>query len=61
MSTKAEHLTEQALSQIRGNLDAIPTLSAAIAQLKIEAGEMPAEEMEDYLCECSDEICPFEE
>jgi hypothetical protein len=58
---KAEHLAETALSQIRDGIDAIPVLDAAIAQLRIDAGELPADELDGYSCDCDDDDCPFGE
>jgi hypothetical protein len=39
-------LLEQAL--VQSSLDAIPTVEAALAALRIEAGELPAEELDGY-------------
>jgi hypothetical protein len=47
-ATRAERLLEQALDEVRGGIDALPTISAADAALRIEAGEMPASELDGY-------------
>jgi hypothetical protein len=44
---QVEVLVRQALSEVLGNLDAIPTLEAAAALLRAQAGELPAGEQED--------------
>jgi hypothetical protein len=56
---RAEHLIRRALDDVGSGLDAIPNLSAAMAQLRIEAGELPADELDGYLCECDEDDCPF--
>jgi hypothetical protein len=45
---RAEYLLEQALDEIRTGIDAIPTVDAALAALRVEAGELPPNEMESY-------------
>lgn len=47
-SVHAELLPEQALDETREHTDAIHTVSAALAALRIEAGELPADEMDRY-------------
>jgi hypothetical protein len=42
---RAERLAEQALSEIRDGIDAIPTVSSLRAALRIEAGELPVSEL----------------
>jgi hypothetical protein len=42
---RAERVTEEALVLIHHNEDAISTLSLAIACLRVECGELPAEEL----------------
>jgi hypothetical protein len=58
-SDLAEHLLEQALGQIRDGVDAIPAMSAALAALRVEAGELPADELDDVALsdEGSDGVC----
>jgi hypothetical protein len=41
----AERLTRQALSDIESGIDAIPMLEAAIAALRVQAGELPSSEL----------------
>lgn len=56
---EAIHLIEQALGEVLDGDDAIPTLSRAIAALKIEAGELPADELDDARvlpCTCQPEV-----
>jgi hypothetical protein len=60
-SPRAEHLARRALGEVLGGYDAIPTLSATIAQLQIEAGMLPASELERYHCNCEEADCPFDE
>lgn len=56
LAARAERLLEQALDEVRGGVDAIPTLSEAIAVLRVEAGELPADELGDVaVCICSPE------
>lgn len=60
---RAERLLEQALDDARSGVDAIPTATAALAALRIEAGEMPATELDGYPFPGEDEdpagcICP---
>ena len=45
---RAERLLEQALDEVRDDVDALVTVSAAEAALRIEAGELPASELEGY-------------
>ncbi|MFC4006581.1 hypothetical protein ACFOY2_05070 [Nonomuraea purpurea] len=45
---RAVHLLNQAITQIRDGEDAIPTVGAAMAVLRIEIGELPADEL-DFL------------
>lgn len=63
-SARAERLLEQALYEIRSGDDAIPTVDAALAALRVEAGELPPDEMDGYPfpgeerlgCTCPDEL-----
>ena len=43
---RAVHLLNQAITQIRAGEDAIPTVGAAMAALRIEIGELPADELD---------------
>ncbi len=43
----AERYLEIALSEVRDGLDAMPSVSAALAALRIEASELPADELDD--------------
>lgn len=45
-AARAERLLEQALDEVRSNVDAIPTVDWALAVLRIEAGERDAGEMD---------------
>lgn len=45
---RAEWLAERVRSDILSGLDALPVLSALEAALKIEAGELPASELDGY-------------
>jgi hypothetical protein len=45
-SIRAERLAEQVLAEIKGNLDALPSVSLLQAVLRIEAGELPESEMD---------------
>lgn len=61
---RAVHLLNQALYQVRSEQDAIPTVSAALACLRIEIGELPADELDfmfpdpaEDLCICRPELC----
>ena len=46
---RAQRLLEQAIDEVRnGKDDAVGTVSAAEAALRIESGELPAEELEGY-------------
>ena len=48
-TVRAERLLEQALSEVRtGTQDPIPTISAALAALKVEYGELAAGDMDSY-------------
>lgn len=61
----AERLLEQALDDARSGTDAIPAATAAVAALRIEAGEVPGDELAELgafafgesLTECT---CPPE-
>lgn len=46
--SRAERLLEQALGEVLSSIDAIPTVDAALAALRIEAGELPADELDGY-------------
>lgn len=59
-SARAERLLEQALSETRDGIDAIPTVDAALTALRIEAGEVSADVMDGYPFpgeDASDEGC----
>ena len=43
----AERYLEMALGEVRDGIDAIPSVSAALAALRIEAGELAADELGD--------------
>lgn len=45
---RAELLLEQALGELLGNHDPIPTITAALMALRIECGEEPADQMDGY-------------
>jgi len=45
---RAVSLLEEAIGLIARNEDAIGTVSAALAALRIEAGELPADELDGY-------------
>jgi hypothetical protein len=45
---RAERLLEQALDDVRSGVDAIPVVDAALAALRIQARELPADEMDGY-------------
>ncbi|MFI6296773.1 hypothetical protein ACIBEJ_34650 [Nonomuraea sp. NPDC050790] len=47
-AVRAEQLLEQALDESRSSIDAIPTVSAALAALRIECGELPSAAMDGY-------------
>lgn len=48
-SLRAQRLLEKAIGEVRdGAGDPLDTLSAAIASLRIECGELPAEELDGY-------------
>lgn len=47
-SDRAKCLLAQALSEVADGRDAIPTAAAAVAALRIEAGELPADELAGY-------------
>lgn len=55
---RAESLLKQALSEVRDGIDAIPTVSAALTALRIEAGELPESEMagEEAVCICPPDL-----
>lgn len=59
---RAERLLEQALYETQDHIDAIPTVCAALAALRIEVGELPADEMDDFTFPGEEEelscICP---
>jgi hypothetical protein len=55
---RAKHLLEQALAEIRDGVDAIPTVSAALAALRIEVGELPASELADLVVANAVCVCP---
>jgi hypothetical protein len=59
-SSRAERLLEQALEEVRDGVDAIPTVSAAMTALRIEAGELGADAMDGYPFpdDSRDYICP---
>jgi hypothetical protein len=44
-STRAERALEQALDEVRDGIDAIPAVSLAMALLRAEVGELPADEI----------------
>jgi hypothetical protein len=46
--TRAERLLEQALDEVRSGADAIPAVDAALTALRIEAGQVPEDEMDGY-------------
>lgn len=46
--TRAKRLLEQAADEIDSGIDALITVSAAVACLKIDAGELPESEMDGY-------------
>jgi hypothetical protein len=48
IASRAERLLEQALEEVRDGVDAIPIVSAALAALRIEAGELGADAMDGY-------------
>ncbi len=57
----AEGYLEQALDEVRDGDDAIAAVSSALAALRIEAGELPADEMDvvedaDLECTCPPEL-----
>jgi hypothetical protein len=58
----AERLLEQALSEVRDGHDAIPTVGAALAALRIAAGELPPDELgfmfpdRDAACICPPDL-----
>jgi hypothetical protein len=45
---RAQRLLEAALGEVIDGVDAIPTVEAAAAALRIACGELPAEELEGY-------------
>jgi hypothetical protein len=45
---RARQLLEQARAEVEGGIDAIPTVEAALAVLRIEAGEAPNHTMDGY-------------
>jgi hypothetical protein len=47
-SVRAEHLLEKALGEVIDGLDAIGTVDLVLTVLRIEADEMPADEVEGY-------------
>lgn len=55
---QAERLLEQALGETRDGVDAIPTVSAALAALRIEAGELPAAELAELVTDAAECVCP---
>jgi hypothetical protein len=46
---RAEALLEQALSDVRGSIDAIPAVSEALANLRAETGELSPDDATDLL------------
>lgn len=46
LAKRAEALLEQALSEVRDGLDALPTIGLADATLRVEAGELSADEID---------------
>jgi hypothetical protein len=46
-SKRAEEAARQALDEIQDDIDAIPALSLALACLRAEVGELPADEIEE--------------
>ena len=57
--TIAEGLLERALREVRDGVDAIPTVEAAAAALRIEAGELPPTELDDpqeAVCVCPSDL-----
>lgn len=57
LGEKAVELLEQAIAEVRQGLDALPTISAAEAVLRAEAGELSADdvmELLDPVGECPD-------
>lgn len=59
MGNRAEDLLEQALDEVRSGIDAIPTVDAALAELRIEAGELDADEVETTAsprCSCPPDL-----
>lgn len=46
--TRAEALLERALDEARSGIDAIPTVTAALQALRIEAGEASEDSMDGY-------------
>lgn len=46
---RAVELLERALGEVQGNIDAIPTVSEALANLRAEAGELSEDEAADLL------------
>jgi hypothetical protein len=57
MSNLAETLLEQAIDEVRCGIDALPTVSAAAAALRIEAGELPADELDSWLLDTAPAAC----
>ena len=45
---RAERLMEQALGEARDGDDAIPTVTAALTALRIEAGDLPPDAMDGF-------------
>ncbi|MEU6709908.1 hypothetical protein ABZ897_00400 [Nonomuraea sp. NPDC046802] len=47
-AVRAERLLDQAFDEVHSGIDAIPTVSAALAVLRIECGDLPAADMDGY-------------
>lgn len=45
---RAERLLEQALSDVRDGVDAIPVVTAALTALRAETGDVPPDDMDGY-------------
>jgi hypothetical protein len=53
---RAERLLEQALDEVRDDTDALATVDLALACLRVEAGDLPADEMDSYTFP-GEEVC----
>ena len=54
-ASRTEILLEQALYEVRSNIDPTETISAADAAYRIACGELPAEELEELFEEEEEE------